>query len=137
VVDNNRTCTTNTTNVTIYGSTYNIKPIPDAGGPYSGEVSAIVVFDGSKSYDEDGSIKNYTWTYGDGTASYDQITTHVFYSPGTHIVTLTVTDNFGGQNSTFAQVSIQSTAEDKSPGFELILIISVMMIILVWKRKRR
>jgi len=135
VVDNDRTCATNTTTVTIYGSGYNILPIPDAGGPYTGKVSELVVFDGSKSYDEDGSIGNYTWVYNDGTTSYGQITTHAFSSSGTHIVTLTVTDNFGGKNSTTTQVTIQS-ATDNSPGFELILIISVIIIALLWKRKK-
>ena len=137
VVDNNRTCTTNTTTVTIYGSTFNIIPNPNAGGPYTGKVSDIILLDGSKSYDEDGTIQNYTWIYEDGTTSYEQITTHSFTSSGTFIVTLTVTDNFGGKNSTFTQVTIQSAADNQSPGFELILTISVIIMILLWKRKRQ
>jgi len=136
VVDNNRTCKTNTTTVTIYGSTYNINPSPDAGGPYTGKVTDLIIFDGSKSYDEDGTIENYTWSYDDGTTSYGQISTHNFTSSGTFIVTLTVTDNFGGKNSTFTQVTIQPVTDTQSPGFELILIIFVIIMILFWKRKR-
>ena len=135
IVDNDRTCATNISTVTIHGSTYNIIPIPNAGGPYNGKVSELVVFDGSKSYDEDGAIENYTWIYSDGTTSYGQVTTHAFSSSGTHIVTLTVTDNFGGKNSTTTQVTVQS-ATDNSPGFELILIISVIIMVLLWKRKK-
>mgnify|MGYP005835112347 CR=1 FL=1 len=136
IVDDDRACTTNTTTVTIYGSTYNKKPVADAGGPYNGKVSEVVVFDGSKSFDEDGNIKNYTWSFPDGTNSYGQITTYSFTSPGSYIINLTVTDNFGEQNSTFAQVNIQSATGNESPGFELIFIISVVIMILLWKRKR-
>jgi nitrous oxidase accessory protein len=136
VVDNNRTCTTNTTTVTIYGTSFNTIPTPNAGGPYTGKVSELVVFDASKSFDEDGTIQNYTWSYADGTTSYGQITTHLFTSSGTFIVTLTVTDNFGGKNSTTTQVTIQSATDNGSPGFELVLVISVIAMILLWKRKK-
>ena len=136
VVDNDRTCTTNTTTVTIYGSAYNINPISDAGGPYTGKVNDLVVFDASKSYDEDGTIQNYTWDFNDGTTGYGQITTHNFASAGTFVVTLTVTDNYGGQSSTFTQVTVQSAADDQSPGFELILTISAIIMFLLWRKKK-
>ncbi len=136
VVDNNRTCTTNTTTVTIFGSTYNINPSPNAGGPYIGKVPDLVIFDGSKSYDEDGTIKNYTWSFNDGKTYYGQIITRTFTSAGSYIVTLTVTDNYGGKNSTFTQVNIQPADDSQSPGFELIITIFVIIMILLWKRKR-
>jgi len=137
VVDDNRTCATNTTTVTIYGSAYNINPTPNTGGPYTAEVSTLVILDGSKSYDDDGTIENYTWSFDDGTTSFGQTTTHIYNSTGTYFATLTVTDNFGGQNSTFTQITIYSSTDNKSPGFELFLTLSALIMILLWKRRRK
>ncbi|MGF3554640.1 MAG: PKD domain-containing protein [Thermoplasmatota archaeon] len=137
IVDDNRACATNTTTVTIYGSSYNKKPVADPGGPYNGVVSEIVVFDGSNSFDEDGTIKNFSWVFPDGTTKFGQIVTYTFTSTGSYIVTLTVTDNFNEKNSSFAQVFIKSSAENESPGFELVLTFFVIFMFLLLKKKKR
>jgi hypothetical protein len=74
----------------------NQDPIANASASETSEfINTPVIFDGSLSSDEDGSITNYTWSFGDETAGYGDVTTHAYVSPGEYIVTLTVTDNEG------------------------------------------
>ncbi|MFA5772357.1 MAG: PKD domain-containing protein [Thermoplasmata archaeon] len=60
--------------------------------------------------DEDGSITNYIWTFGDGSYSYEQNPTHTWTSKGTFIINLTVTDDLGGVNSKVRTISITNAA---------------------------
>jgi len=50
-------------------------------------------FYGNESWDEDGSIVNYTWDFGDGDFAYTDNPTHIFTQNGTYDVKLTVCDN--------------------------------------------
>ena len=71
-----------------------IPPIADAG-PDQTLNTPTVTLDGSNSYDPDGYIIAYLWDLGDGTVSYDMVTTHTYETDGTYQVTLTVIDNAG------------------------------------------
>ena len=74
----------------------NKNPIADASTSETlGYINTPVIFDGSLSSDEDGSITNYTWNFGDETTGYGDVTMHAYVSPGEYIVMLTVTDNEG------------------------------------------
>jgi len=63
--------------------------------PRSPIVNEDLTFNASKSYDPDGTIISYNWNFGDGGTATGQIVTHKYSSPGTYIVSLTVTDNDG------------------------------------------
>ena len=78
----------------------NQPPVADtsAGEPYQGFVGEEITFDGSNSSD-DVNITDYFWDFGDGTNGTGNITTHVYSSPGTYKVTLTVTDNDGATDT--------------------------------------
>ena len=78
-----------------HGSSSNIAPVADAsaGEPYTGIAGEEITFDGSKSFDIDGTIIKWYWDFGDGTDGNGRITTHTYSNPGTYYVTLTVTDN--------------------------------------------
>lgn len=52
-------------------------------------------FDGSASYDPDGSVASYGWNFGDGQTATGPTPTHTYATNGTYTVTLTVTDNRG------------------------------------------
>lgn len=66
--------------------------------PYVGET---VSFDALASYDPDGTIASYLWTFGDGGTGNGVTTTHVYAVGGTYTTTLTAIDN-EGLNATFA-----------------------------------
>ena len=70
-----------------------------AGQPYVGFVGQEVIFNGSRSYDRDGTIVSYHWTFGDGGTGSEAIVAHVYYQPGIYTVRLTVTDDDGATNT--------------------------------------
>jgi PKD repeat protein len=72
-----------------------VPPVCDANGPYSGSTTSPVVFDGSGSYDPDGTIVGYAWDFGDGNTGSGVAPTHTYAAGGTYVVTLYVTDNDG------------------------------------------
>lgn len=73
----------------------NIQPKADANGPYYVIVNYIVNFDGSASYDSDGTITNYKWDFGDGEISKEVSPKHIYSTVDNYRVILTVTDNEG------------------------------------------
>jgi len=57
-------------------------------------------FDGQGSWDPDGSVVSWAWTFGDGTSGSGATSSHTYKTrPGTYSVTLTVTDNLGGKGT--------------------------------------
>jgi PKD repeat protein len=70
-----------------------------AGEPYVALFGQEILFNGSKSYDSDGTIVTYHWTFGDGTTEDGMKVTHNYTSPGNYSVTLTVTDNKGATDT--------------------------------------
>jgi len=68
--------------------------IADANKTYAA-VDEFILFDGSNSYDPDGTIVNYTWDFKDGTIGYGITITHAFTQEGRYNVTLTVRDAEG------------------------------------------
>lgn len=89
----------------------NLLPVANANGPYDGVIDKEIEFDGSKSYDPDGIITNYSWSFGDGTTGFGEKVTHK-YSYGRYFVAeLTVLDNSGARdtNKTAVFLSVPNT----------------------------
>jgi PKD repeat protein len=77
--------------------------------------SSPVSFDGTSSYDPDGTIVGYAWDFGDGSTGSGATPTHGYSTAGTYSVKLNVTDNSGSTN-----VSTQTvTITDRSPTITL------------------
>jgi len=55
----------------------------------------VISFNASASYDPDGTIASYFWTFGDGTNATGVTTIHSYVENGTYTVTLTITDDDG------------------------------------------
>jgi chitodextrinase len=70
-----------------------------------------VSYDGSASYDLDGSIVSYAWDFGDGTKGTGPTATHTYANSYIYIVTLTVTDDSGATSvSKWYQIATDSIA---------------------------
>lgn len=84
------------------------------GSDQVADVGEEILFDASQSYDpEGGTIRSYRWDWGDGTSlnTVSPTTDHSYNKADTYTVTLTVTDERGGNtgNST-ATISVGSVA---------------------------
>jgi hypothetical protein len=88
----------------------NNPPIADPNGPYSGTVGQPVQFDGSGSFDPDGTIIFYDWDFGDSSPGTGVIPTHAYAAPGTYIVSLTVTDDGGATDTSTTTATINDEA---------------------------
>ena len=79
----------------------NEKPHANASvdGPYQGYINTAIFFNGSRSYDPDGTITKWNWVFGDNTTGTGETTTHTYRTPGTYQVSLTVTDNKGATHT--------------------------------------
>ncbi len=83
-------------------------PVADAGPDYTVQMGEEVSFNGSGSFDSDGIIVSYDWTFSDGFTSRDSITTHAFSAAGIYEAILTVTDNDGLTDIDAAVITVQT-----------------------------
>jgi len=88
-------------------------PVANAGGTYSGTIAQNVPFHATNSYDPDGTIVGYSWTFGDGGSGSGATPTHAYGSAGTYTVTLTVTDNLGAQGTASTTIDVSSSSSDQ------------------------
>lgn len=94
----------------LYGSASFPNQLPTASAT-SSCTDLTCSFDASASTDPDGTIASYAWTFGDGTTGTTATPSHAYAKSGTYPVTLTVTDDRGGQSQPWTgSVTVQSTA---------------------------
>ena len=81
----------------------------DEGETYNGsnvdEDFDTVIFNASASSDAVG-IDSYSWNFGDESSDTGDVVSHMFEDPGTHTVTLTVTDAAGNSASESMSISV-------------------------------
>ena len=65
-----------------------------------------ISFDGTGSYDPDGTIATWSWSFGDTTSGSGSVVSHSYTTSGTYTVTLTVADNGGYTGSTSSSITI-------------------------------
>ena len=82
--------------------------------PSSGEAPLGVSFNASGSYDSDGSIISYAWSFGDGGSSSGVTASHTYSSAGTYITRLTVSDNHGATGTITHSVIVQTPTPSPS-----------------------
>lgn len=76
--------------------------------PGEGSAPLSVTFDASGSYDPDGSITSYQWSFGDGATGYGMFVSHVYATPGTYTAELTVRDMRRATGAAFVQIEVRS-----------------------------
>ncbi len=76
--------------------------------PSEGSAPLSVTFDASDSYDPDGSMKSYRWSFGDGTSGSGVYPTHIYDEPGTYTARLTVEDRRGAASTATAAIVARS-----------------------------
>ncbi|UCF00548.1 MAG: PKD domain-containing protein [Deltaproteobacteria bacterium] len=84
----------------------NQPPVADSNGPYTGTVGELVVFDGSGSFDPDGTIFAYNWDFGDGSTGTGVSPTHAYATDGLFNVSLTVTDDLGATDEAMDTITV-------------------------------
>jgi serine protease len=84
----------------------NDPPVADAGSDQKVVVDEVVTFNGSGSYDLDGTITDYAWEFGDGTYGTGVTTTHTYKTAGEYSVELNVTDDGGSTDTDTAVVTV-------------------------------
>lgn len=74
-----------------------------------------VGFDASGSTDEDGSVVEYLWDFGDGSSGSGLTVSHGYAAPGTYAVGLQVTDDDGAVHSTTREVVVTAEPPNQAP----------------------
>ena len=91
------------------GGSTNQPPVADPNNPYTDMEGVPILFKGNGSYDPDGTIVSYLWTFGDGNNATGVTPTHTYTQNGIYTVTLTVTDNDGVTNTSATTATIADT----------------------------
>ncbi|MEA1958187.1 MAG: PKD domain-containing protein [Chloroflexota bacterium] len=99
----------------------NDAPVADPGGPYTGDEGSPITFDGSGSYDPDGSIVSYEWNFGDGSTEVtgDESSIHAYGDNGIYTVTLTATDDEGATDAVTTTVTVNNVAPTVDAGSDV------------------
>ncbi len=106
VTDDRGARSTTTHTIEIGSAPMNRAPVANAGMDRSVGVGAAVSFDGSMSFDADGSIATYDWNFGDGSMASGAMATHTYNVEATFRVTLTVTDDMGLTGTDTATITV-------------------------------
>jgi PKD repeat protein len=90
-----------------------VNQLPQAAiaGPATGAVTETLHFDGSGSFDPDGTIVDYAWDFGDGNNASGDKVNHVYNAAGNYTIRLTVTDNNGAEANTTLIIQITEAVE--------------------------
>ncbi|GAA4359798.1 PKD domain-containing protein [Angustibacter luteus] len=74
-----------------------------------------VAVNATTSHDPDGSISSYEWSFGDGSTDTGVTSAHDYAAGDTYVVTLKVTDNRGGTNTTTQSVTVAPAPANVPP----------------------
>jgi pSer/pThr/pTyr-binding forkhead associated (FHA) protein len=86
----------------------NLPPVANAGPDFTVGVNETFTLDASDSYDPDGTIVEYSWTFGPYpySSKSGKVVTHSYYTAGEYTVTLRVTDNNGAVDEDTVVVTV-------------------------------
>jgi PKD repeat protein len=114
VTDDEGDTGTDSQKITVSGGVENQSPV--ASFTYTC-TDLSCTFDGSGSYDSDGTIVSYQWVFGDGETGSGATTSHGYGAGGTYNVSLTVTDDGGDTDVVSKSVAVSASDGAESSGF--------------------
>jgi PKD repeat protein len=90
----------------------------------SGTGPLLVSFDGTHSFDDDGSIALYSWKFGDGNSTTGSVVDYTYIAAGSYIASLTVTDDGGETSSTTItiNVTVQATVPEAPTALSAVIV---------------
>jgi PKD repeat protein len=145
VTDDGGKTNTDTTYAVITEKPNYLPTINFSYSPINPTIDDIIQFTDS-STDIDGMIVSYLWNFSDGTNSTDKNPKHEYSKSGAYTITLKITDDAGATDIFSKAIlvegshkSITGTTTEKpkgTPGFELILVICAIALVLLWSRNR-
>ena len=83
-----------------------LPPVANAGADRTVGVGSAVLFDGSASFDPDGTIDTYAWRFGDGSMGTGAMASHTYNVAASFVVRLTVTDDDGLMSTDTATITV-------------------------------
>lgn len=84
----------------------NLAPVAVVDSELSGTIGQAIWLDASASFDSDGQIVAYRWTFDDGSTQSGPSISVTFELPGSYFVTLTVTDDQGASSEATVQITV-------------------------------
>ncbi|MFB6155596.1 MAG: PKD domain-containing protein [Haloferacaceae archaeon] len=84
-------------------------PVADAGPDVLVGTGKMVEFDATGSTDGETHLVGYEWDFGDGTTGTGAEPVHGYFEEGTFVVTLTVTDAAGNEDTDVVNVTVDAT----------------------------
>jgi parallel beta-helix repeat protein len=133
IIDNDGSSSSSNTFVSV-GTEENDPPVAKITLTSSAEVEQKILFDGSQSYDPDNDELDYLWDFGNGASSVSESPSYSYKNTGTYFVKLTVSDDEYSDTTT---TSIKIKDKPGIPGFEMLFLISAVIIIFVINKKIR
>jgi len=113
--------------------------LPVANFIYSAKDSKTnqtITFDASSSYDPDGHIISFYWSFGDGNTENGETVTHTYKKSGNYTVTLMATDNESYTNTYSVTIHTKVKGGGGIPGFEMVTLLAAVGAILWLKRRK-
>ncbi|MDO8954849.1 MAG: PKD domain-containing protein, partial [Gammaproteobacteria bacterium] len=111
VTDNDGATATAQTTVTVSPAAANMVPTALFYMTQDSGVAPLDVgFDGAYSTDDDGTVTNYLWNFGDGNSATGANVSHVYTTAGSFTAKLTVTDDKGAQATYDGLIVVEAAA---------------------------
>ncbi len=96
----------------------NLPPVADAGSDISTLAGQPTILSAYRCFDSDGTVDEFIWDFGDGNSARGISVNHVYNSPGSYLVTLSIIDNMGSMGVDTLNLTVINKAPE--PEFSVV-----------------